>query len=361
MPARSGPRPNAGQRRYDFGAGEETDALRARDEVVLVSHELQDRYARREWNFTALDVVLSGIYRTDIPRRRPAAAERERALNVLRRLGVAALAPRRFLELSRGEQRRVLIARGVAFEPTVLLLDEPASGLDARSRVELDAMLALVAQECTLVCAAHVPHDLPSPIGRYLRIDGRTRRDRRARHANGAGARLDSAPRAAATNCCSALQRRSGRVPLIELMRADAWLAGRRVLHGVTWRLMPGEHWLVTGANGSGKSSFLRMLHGQLRPALGGVSRGPRSATRVTFGSCAEKSRGCRRSCKRPIAIRRRCARASPRGSRRVSARRAGRRPTKRSVSRSCSTSSSLSRSLSGCSARCRTAKRDAH
>jgi molybdate transport system ATP-binding protein len=59
-------------------------------------------------------------------------------------------------------------------------------------------------------------------------------------------------------------------VPLIELTHADVWLAGRRVLHDVTWRLMTGEHWLVTGANGSGKSSFLRLLHGQLRPALGG-------------------------------------------------------------------------------------------
>ena len=154
-------RAERGTRRYDFGAGEETDALRARDEIVLVGHELQDRYARRDWNFTALDIVLSGIYRTDIPRRKPAAGERERALDVLQRLGVAALAPRRFLELSRGEQRRVLIARGVAFEPSVLLLDEPASGLDARARVELDAMLALVARECTLVCAAHLPHDFP--------------------------------------------------------------------------------------------------------------------------------------------------------------------------------------------------------
>ena len=125
------PAPERGTRRYDFGGGAETDAVRARSEIVLVGHELQDRYARMAWNFTALDVVLSGIYRTDVPRRRPAAGQRERALAVLRRLGVAALAERRFLELSRGEQRRVLIARGVAFEPTILLLDEPASGLDA--------------------------------------------------------------------------------------------------------------------------------------------------------------------------------------------------------------------------------------
>ncbi len=262
------PAPDRGTRRYDFGVGEETDAVRARSEIVLVGHELQDRYARMAWNFTALDVVLSGIYRTDIPRRRPAAGQRERALDVLRRLGVASLAERRFLQLSRGEQRRVLIARGVAFEPTVLLLDEPASGLDARARVELDAMLELVAQECTLVCAAHVPGDLPALIGRYLRVDrGRvetvepdTRERAAARAGGGASAPIAGEPAAVP----------QAALPLIELTHADAWLAGRRVLHDVTWRLMPGEHWLVTGPNGSGKSSFLRVLHGQLRPALGG-------------------------------------------------------------------------------------------
>ena len=42
------------------------------------------------------------------------------------------------------------------------------------------------------------------------------------------------------------------------------------MLHDVAWQLQPHEHWLVTGANGSGKSTFLRVLHGQLRPALGG-------------------------------------------------------------------------------------------
>ena len=166
------PAPERGLRRYDFGFGEETDAVRARDELVLVGHELQDRYALRDWNFTALEVVLSGIYRTDVPRRKPAAGQRERALDVLRRLGVEQLAERRFLELSRGEQRRVLIARGVAFGPSVLLLDEPASGLDARARVELDAMLELVARECTLVCAAHRPEELPAAITRCLFIEG---------------------------------------------------------------------------------------------------------------------------------------------------------------------------------------------
>jgi molybdate transport system ATP-binding protein len=258
------PAPERGTRRYDFGAGEETDAVRARNEIVLVGHELQDRYVRLGWNFTALDVVLSGIYRTDVPRRRPAAGQRERALAVLQRLRVDALASRKFLELSRGEQRRVLIARGVAFEPTVLLLDEPASGLDAAARGELATMLELVARECTLVCAAHAPDDLPRFIQRYLHVAAH-RAVPVERAAHGVVAATSSPPRNAGAAVVDVTA-----VPLIELDRAEAWLAGRRVLHDVSWRLMPGEHWLVTGVNGSGKSSFLRLLYGALRPALGG-------------------------------------------------------------------------------------------
>ena len=260
------PAPGRGERRYDFGAGTETDAVRARTEIVLVSHELQDRYARLGWNFTALDVVLSGVYRTDVPRRRPAAEHRSRALAVLRRLDVVHLAERRFLELSRGEQRRVLIARGVAFEPAVLLLDEPASGLDHDARTGLAQMLARVANECTLICTAHVPEDLPPLIERYVRMEqGRFAAIESRRHAIApppiallpTPANIVIAPTAAVA-------------PLIAIEHADVWLGSRHVLSDLSWRLESGQQWLVTGANGSGKSSLLRVLHGQLRPALGG-------------------------------------------------------------------------------------------
>jgi molybdate transport system ATP-binding protein len=189
---------------------------------------------------------------------------------VLRRLGVDELAGRRFLELSRGEQRRVLIARAVAFGPSLLLLDEPASGLDSASRFELERMLERVAQECTIVCAAHVPDDLPELIRRYLLVDhGRVRAFERSPREREPSALSENATTAASPPVVTAGE------PLIELTRADLWLAGRRVLHDVTWRLSPHEHWLVTGPNGSGKSSFLRALHGQLRPALGGSVRWP--------------------------------------------------------------------------------------
>jgi molybdate transport system ATP-binding protein len=265
------PAPERGTRRYDFGAGVQTDAVQARSRIVVVSHELQDRYARLGWNFTALDIVLSGAYRTDVPRRRPSKNEEITASALLERLRVKDLAQRRFLELSRGQQRRVLIARALAFDPAVLLLDEPASGLDRRARGELAATLESVAAGVTIVCTAHHAGELPAFIERTVTIaDGRAIEGRRTRPETALFAASAAAPAHTELDDAAARPAAADRDrPLIELVHADVWLGAHHVLRGVDWRLRRGEHWLVTGANGSGKSTFLRLLHGQLRPALG--------------------------------------------------------------------------------------------
>jgi molybdate transport system ATP-binding protein len=283
------PAPHRGERHYDFGRGRLRDAVQARGEIVVVSHELQDRYARWGWNFTALDVVLSGVYRTDVPRRTPDPAERSRSLAMMRELGVADLAERRFLELSRGEQRRVLIARGVAFKPTVLLLDEPASGLDRAARLELGGLIARISADLTIVCTAHVEEDLPAALDHVVRLERGALVAAGCRGPGGAtgtgagnaddGGAVEPAAAVAAPGGAKAVVTQEAAAhagpPLVDIDHADVWLGSRHVLQDLTWRLEAGQQWLVTGANGSGKSTFLRLLHGQLRPALGSEVRWP--------------------------------------------------------------------------------------
>jgi len=272
------PAPGRGERRYDFGRGTSFDAVQARREIVVASHELQDRYARWGWNFTALDVVLSGVYRTDVPRRRPDPPERNGALATMRALGVEQLAKRPFLELSRGEQRRVLIARGIAFDPTVLLLDEPASGLDREARIELAALLERIPARLALVCTAHVEEDLPSSIDRILQLDrGRivAVRERGVRTEVGSTRASESqaATEPAAPGDADGVP--LAKVPLVEVTGANVWLGARHVLQDLRWRIDEHQHWIVNGRNGSGKSTLLRLLHGQVRPAAGGAIHWP--------------------------------------------------------------------------------------
>lgn len=64
---------------------------------------------------------------------------------------------------------------------------------------------------------------------------------------------------------------RAERTPIIALRAADLYVEYHRVLRQVTWDLNDGEHWAILGANGAGKSSFLKLLYGDLAPALGGM------------------------------------------------------------------------------------------
>ena len=61
---------------------------------------------------------------------------------------------------------------------------------------------------------------------------------------------------------------------LIRIENVDVALDGRRVLAGIQWSLRAGEHWAILGRNGSGKSTFLKLVRGELWPAPG--SRGRR-------------------------------------------------------------------------------------
>ncbi len=93
--------------------------------------------------------------------RLPGAEVKRRTASALERLGVLALAARRPDGLSGGQQQRVAIARAIVLEPSLLLLDEPLSALDAQSRRvirgELRRLLATL--PCTTVYVTHSPSE----------------------------------------------------------------------------------------------------------------------------------------------------------------------------------------------------------
>jgi len=94
-----------------------------------------------------------------------AAESRDRGFALLERVHLADLAAQPARVLSRGQKQRLSLARALVHDPSVLILDEPASGLDPRSRVELrDLVRELAADGKAVLVSSHVLAELDEMV-----------------------------------------------------------------------------------------------------------------------------------------------------------------------------------------------------
>lgn len=108
---------------------------------------------------SAMEIVLSSLYKSIGPLRFAGRVHKQRALQALEQVGMRDYAKRMLGEMSGGQQQRVLLARVLAAQPAVLILDEPTTGVDAKSSEELYALLAKLNQQLQ-VTTIMVTHDL---------------------------------------------------------------------------------------------------------------------------------------------------------------------------------------------------------
>ena len=151
------------------------DVFELRPRIGLASAALAERIPRHE---TVHDVVVSAAYGV-LGRWREIYddLDHDRAESLLRELGAKHLAPRTFGTLSEGERKRVQIARALMSDPELLLLDEPAAGLDLGGREDLVSTLSMLAYDpdspATVLVSHHVEEIPPGFTHALMLREGR--------------------------------------------------------------------------------------------------------------------------------------------------------------------------------------------
>jgi molybdate transport system ATP-binding protein len=150
-----------------------------------------------------------------------------------------------FIQLSNGQTRRLMIAVALVKQPQILFLDNPFTGLDQPSRVELSQILKSLADNGTHIMIAALPHEAEqlSFITDVLNLK-----------------KEKSFSSAEIRPTFPVLGRDSG-----EIIRMENFSVGygkKTVIHRLNWTVRQGEHWVLKGRNGSGKSTLLSVIMG---------------------------------------------------------------------------------------------------
>ncbi|MEE2883553.1 MAG: metal ABC transporter ATP-binding protein [Planctomycetota bacterium] len=137
--------------------------LKIFDQPIEESEELIGFVPQREsvdWDFPVevLDVVMMGTYRRLGWFRRPGKAQHDWAMECLEAVGMADLHRRQIGELSGGQQQRVFIARALAQDARLFLMDEPFAGVDAATEDAIRHVLEDLKRQGRTVILVH--HDL---------------------------------------------------------------------------------------------------------------------------------------------------------------------------------------------------------
>jgi molybdate transport system ATP-binding protein len=273
----------SGKRLYHFITPPRASPIGA--SIALVSPETQERYQRMQHDRTALEVLSTGFAQTDFLYTPLEPEQQQTLLELAQSLHLELLLKQPFFTLSKGQMRQVLLARAMLAQPQVLLLDEFFSGVDIQARLRLRQIVQhFLTQGGTLVYTTHRAEPAFVQHERVFNLmDGVLHAaSSHSSHQPHSLMELEVAP---LTN------KIKGEInqPLIEIHNSNVYLwqlednatapdghqanSPQLILKDIHFSLFEQQHWLITGHNGAGKSTFAKVLRGDLSPAFGGTVR----------------------------------------------------------------------------------------
>lgn len=242
--------------------------------ITRLSFEQLQQLVSDEWQRNNTDMLSANeddTGRTTAEVIQDTIEDRARCRRLAQQFGIEHLLDRRFKYLSTGETRKTMLCQALMPQPDLLILDEPFDGLDVASRQQLAVHLPELAdQGYTLVLILNRFDDIPDFINQIgILADCTLTRT---------GERGDLLSEALIAQLAYS-EKLSGSVlpepedpkrqaklpadePRITLRNGVVQYNDRPILHGLTWEVLPGQHWQIVGPNGAGKSTLLSLITG---------------------------------------------------------------------------------------------------
>lgn len=175
---------------------------------------------------------------------------------VAEQMNISHLLQRKVTTLSNGETRRALIALSLLKNPALLLLDNPVTGLDEKSKSSLKSVLSNLKITVVIVCGHH---DIPEGFNRRLVLKKGKLRDK-------SNSLSDISLEQQIFKAKESLSNQIDKTFLNDFKVAfsitNGWVhyGQKKALDKINWQVKAGEKWALMGPNGSGKSTLLSLI-----------------------------------------------------------------------------------------------------
>lgn len=255
-----GSQPLSGHIQYDFGRN--TTPRLSKDIQLITFKDVYGSastpaYYQQRWNqgdqdsYPTVSEILE-ISQTD---------SKNKIYNALH---IYELQDKRIIELSSGELRRFQLAQVLKKEPKILILDNPLIGLDKASRDMTLQVLESLCHEIQLIIVISRIQDIPFFVTHVVEVKGKTvypkvtytefLKSHRTPHTQTNDIILSLSKSSCTTKPNNANN-------IVTLNNISIKYGKHVILENINWQINSGEHWALTGANGTGKSTLLSLIY----------------------------------------------------------------------------------------------------
>ncbi|WP_020558994.1 molybdate ABC transporter ATP-binding protein ModF [Thiofilum flexile] len=236
---------------------------------VIVSYETQAELIeqeRRKDDADILDIISEGTPVLEILTAEP--HDSELLQQLIQAFQFEPLLQRSFRKLSTGETRKTLLIKALAKKPQLLILDEPFDGLDINSMGFLQELLQDYAQSTQLILVLNRIDEVPDFITHFAYMDHGSLAHQVARSDQEALDNLYQLLHLKTSHLTIPAATKSHvppldpQQPLVKMRNIRIAYEEKVILDKEEWTIEKGQHWQLTGPNGSGKTCLLNLITG---------------------------------------------------------------------------------------------------